>query len=748
VYARTIRWLWGPWMLFLLTAGVYCLQAAESELPSADTPAEENRRPGLLILEDPPQPLVPKQPRTEAEEDRLEALALFAAGRMLERKNRRAEALQRYQRAWRYDPEASHIARAVIHLAFLLRRHDEAARVALQLEPDELKDTSHQILRFLGIHLTRQGDWARALKLYERAVAVRGSEKPTGDDVLLQMEMGRLYHLIDQYDKAADSFALVVRALENPREFELDEDQRKLILLEKPALTYALFGECFLRTDRLDEAEAAFRKSHEAGKNDGLLQYRLAQVLAHRKQPAKALAALQVYFEEHLTDEGLAPYELLAELLEDLGRKDDLIEELEKLHGDNPKNVPLGYFLAEKYHETGKLQKAELLYLALVKNAPTTTGYRALAKIYREAKRPEQLLDVLGQAAGITGTLQTLGPLRQEILDDDGLLDTLIDIARKKHESDPDSFGFGHRLAVGLLALQAKRFDAAGEFLDLAVKARPKEAAQVLLAWGVGLLVADRPGDAAEVFQRALDQKALPEENPIFHSYLARALAMNGRTDEALAAARKAVELDEDAPRYHGLVAWVLFDAKRYDEARKAFVRLIEEFDSRHDSPEIRETLREARLTLSHLCVLADDLPRAEEWLEQVLDEFPDDVGASNDLGYLWADQGRHLQRALKMIRLAVEAQPDNLAYRDSLGWVFYRLGRFDEAVAELEKAAVENDNHPPDAVILDHLGDAYLKTGQVEKAKNAWRRAVKLFRQQEEPEKAKTTQEKIKSRT
>ena len=57
-----------------------------------------------------------------------------------------------------------------------------------------------------------------------------------------------------------------------------------------------------------------------------------------------------------------------------------------------------------------------------------------------------------------------------------------------------------------------------------------------------------------------------------------------------------------------------------------------------------------------------------------------------NDLGYLWADENQHLQRAYRMIQKAVEGDPDNAAYRDSLGWVLYRLGRIDEEVAWTER--------------------------------------------------------------
>ena len=57
-----------------------------------------------------------------------------------------------------------------------------------------------------------------------------------------------------------------------------------------------------------------------------------------------------------------------------------------------------------------------------------------------------------------------------------------------------------------------------------------------------------------------------------------------------------------------------------------------------------------------------------------------------NNLGYLWADENKRLGRAEKMIREAVAAEPDNAAYRDSLGWVLFRLGKYPQAVAELKR--------------------------------------------------------------
>jgi Flp pilus assembly protein TadD len=87
------------------------------------------------------------------------------------------------------------------------------------------------------------------------------------------------------------------------------------------------------------------------------------------------------------------------------------------------------------------------------------------------------------------------------------------------------------------------------------------------------------------------------------------------------------------------------------------------------------------------------------------------------------------------LIQVAIADEPDNQAYRDSLGWVYYQRGQYREAVKELEKAAAAKK---PDGVVFDHLGDAYLKAGQAPKAKDAWRKAVKLLRQGQEKDEKK----------
>ncbi|MDP7304011.1 MAG: hypothetical protein QGG09_12980, partial [Pirellulaceae bacterium] len=128
-----------------------------------------------------------------------------------------------------------------------------------------------------------------------------------------------------------------------------------------------------------------------------------------------------------------------------------------------------------------------------------------------------------------------------------------------------------------------------------------------------------------------------------------------------------------------------------------------------------------------------------------VLDEFPEDIGAKNDLGYLWADQGKHLHRALVMIKKAVEAEPENVAYRDSLGWVYYRLGRFADAIRELKIATAGDE---PDGVILDHLGDAHLNENQPDRAVAAWQKALSALRKADHVDSLPAIEAKINKHT
>ncbi|MEW6123837.1 MAG: tetratricopeptide repeat protein [Pseudomonadota bacterium] len=114
----------------------------------------------------------------------------------------------------------------------------------------------------------------------------------------------------------------------------------------------------------------------------------------------------------------------------------------------------------------------------------------------------------------------------------------------------------------------------------------------------------------------------------------------------------------------------------------------------------------------------------AEADLKKALELFPDQPHVLNYLGYSWVDQGVNLDQGLDMIRKAVALRPDDGYIVDSLGWAYYRLGRYEEAVNELERAV---ELKPQDPVINDHLGDAYWKVGRKLEATFQWAHARDL---------------------
>jgi tetratricopeptide (TPR) repeat protein len=95
-----------------------------------------------------------------------------------------------------------------------------------------------------------------------------------------------------------------------------------------------------------------------------------------------------------------------------------------------------------------------------------------------------------------------------------------------------------------------------------------------------------------------------------------------------------------------------------------------------------------------------------------------------NYLGYSWINQGVNLDDGMRMIKRSVEQRADDGYIVDSLGWAYYRLGNMEEAVKQLERAV---ELKPGDPTINDHLGDAYWRVGRVLEARFQWSHARDL---------------------
>jgi Flp pilus assembly protein TadD len=119
-----------------------------------------------------------------------------------------------------------------------------------------------------------------------------------------------------------------------------------------------------------------------------------------------------------------------------------------------------------------------------------------------------------------------------------------------------------------------------------------------------------------------------------------------------------------------------------------------------------------------------NEWPKAEADFLKSLELNPDQPQVLNYLGYSWVDKGMNLDKAMEMIKKAVAASPNDGYIVDSLGWAYYKMGRYDEAVDTLEKAVQLASTDPE---INDHLGDAYWRAGRTAEARFQWNIAASV---------------------
>ncbi|MEM9205767.1 MAG: tetratricopeptide repeat protein [Pseudomonadota bacterium] len=234
-----------------------------------------------------------------------------------------------------------------------------------------------------------------------------------------------------------------------------------------------------------------------------------------------------------------------------------------------------------------------------------------------------------------------------------------------------------------------------------------------------------------EKYQDAIDAyERIPQESPLKRaSEIKRALNLDAleRTDEAVSILQPLITDRPDD--FEAIIALGnIFRAReRYTESYETYTLAI----SQLPKPDVRYW------TLYYYRGIAYE--RAKRWplaevdLQQALTLSPDHPLVLNYLGYSWIDQGLNLDEGMEMIRKAVRERPNDGYIVDSLGWAYYRLGEYENAVKHLERAV---ELRPQDPIINDHLGDAYWKVGRFLEARFKWSHARDLDPEPDELEK------------
>jgi len=243
------------------------------------------------------------------------------------------------------------------------------------------------------------------------------------------------------------------------------------------------------------------------------------------------------------------------------------------------------------------------------------------------------------------------------------------------------------------------------------------------------LMAADLLEDL-ERFDLAIEAyKKVPRDHPSYH------LAELGRSDVLRRAGKQdaAIEVLEQLTKDYPTLAEVYVAIGDLYRSQENFAAAVPAYDQALDIYQARGNdqwfVRYAR-AISHERL--DNWPEAEADFRRALELNPDHPQVLNYLGYTMVEKQINLDEALNMIERAVAAQPDSGYIVDSLGWVLYRLGRYEEAIVQMERAA---ELMPTDPVVNDHLGDVLWAVGRKVEARFQWKRALSLNESEPSPD-------------
>jgi tetratricopeptide (TPR) repeat protein len=214
----------------------------------------------------------------------------------------------------------------------------------------------------------------------------------------------------------------------------------------------------------------------------------------------------------------------------------------------------------------------------------------------------------------------------------------------------------------------------------------------------------------------------VPRDHPDFHAAeqgRAGALRSAGRIDAAIEVLTSLSRDYPDLSAIHSALGDLLRQQEQFAKAAQAYGHAL---DASGEQSRGRWFLHYAR----GICYeRLGEWPLAESDFRIALDLNPGQPQVLNYLGYSLVEKQIKLTEALAMIEQAVAAQPDSGYIVDSLGWVLFRLGRYDEAVDHMENAVALM---PVDPVVNDHLGDVYWAVGRTREAEFQWRRALSFI--------------------
>ncbi|MDB5390171.1 MAG: Tetratricopeptide 2 repeat protein [Planctomycetaceae bacterium] len=715
--------------------------AAPEKPTGAEKPANSTKRKWegyqLQELDEPLTPFVPKTPRTQADVEAIESLSWLAVGQIFEQRSDMKSAVDAYKKGLKHNANSLVLVRKLMALSLALGNDEEGiqyAHRAMELNPSDARS-----LRMVGKVLAPD-DPARAIQLFERAIKSPTLAKESPMYVTLMLDLGLLYNEANRKAEAADCLAVVFDAMQNPEKYKLDNDVRKELQSNRD-IEFERLGQVFLNAGKPDLALEAFQKAVDTKRGSvGSHAYNLAQVYHQTKHPDKALAELQKYFDAQRQAKGRAAYELLATILKDLGKEKELIAKLEELAEKDPNNTTLAFYLGSQYVAGDRLSDAEALFKKALTKDSDPEGYKGLLQIYRQQNRAKDLIALLAKIYTKKKNLEGFDSDLVAISQNAPLLDEMLNLGLTAIKAEKPDLEVSSLYVLAKLAGQGKRYDAATELFRHVIASSRTQKLKFQLYDELGDLLTDakRFVELAKMYAEAAADPDLEVQRSNLVYQQSRALEFAGQTQEALDVAEKAKTLfPEYEPLFQFQIGWIYYHSVQYEKAIPLFEKIIAAEKKKPIAEKNAPILKFSRSSLSNIHVLMGNMLKGEQVLEDMLLEDENDPGVNNDLGYLYADQGKNLEKAEKMILKAVRAEPENAAYLDSLAWVLYKRGKYQEALVQMEKSLEKSQakQNAADATLWDHLGDIQDRLKNAEKAVAAWKKALESAKAESHPD-------------
>jgi tetratricopeptide (TPR) repeat protein len=660
-------------LLLLTTANVFSQQKPAPKNPAAPIKKDAAPQKGAATADATKEA---SQPKPEKKPDQAAAYYHFALAHMYEemmsmygRSEYATKAIEEYRLAIENDPSSEYLNASLAELYAKTGRIRDAvleAQEIIKRDPNNLE--AHKLLG--RIYLRSLGDLqpgsqsrevlGLAIEQYEAMARI---EPKNADNHLL---LGRLYFLSKDSIKAEKEFKTAVSLDPNSEE--------------------AITNLAYLYNDEGANNKAAeLLKSVPDGQRSSKIYAALGSTYEQQKDYKNAIAA----YRQALTmdKENLDAMRGLAQNLANDNQIDAALDEYRTIQDADPQDATAAMRVAEIYRRQGKF---DLAMENLKKAAALVQD--SLEIPYNEAL----ILEAQGKYEEAAAILQKLvsRPLPAD--------------ARAGDKSNRALFlerlGNVYREAGRpLLALETFR-----KIIDLGGDEASRGYQDVIDAYREQ----KQWNEATKTAQEAV--KKLPNDKGLKLT-LAQQIADTGKAEESVQLAKSVLKGGPDDRDSYIMLSQIYMRLKRWKDSEDA----IAQAEKLAVRPEEKEYIRFLQGSIYERQKKFD---LAEQAFRQVLQQNPSNSMALNYLGYMLADRNSHLEEALNLIKKALDLDPQNYNYIDSLGWVYFKLGNYDQAEENLRRAA---DKAPADATIQDHLGELYARTNRFKLAATHWERAL-----------------------